>query len=221
MARLNLSAKRIQIDKANTTVVLLVSFAAFIVTFSIFATKAMLSQRAYQNSIIKDKTTALRQLEENIEATKTLVSSYEAFVKDPTNVIGGSSTGLGDQDGDNAKIVLDALPSKYDFPAVTASLEKLLRSGNFKLDSIKGIDDEINQQTDNKTGLVEIPFEAVISGPYAGTNEAIVLLERSIRPFQVDTLTLTGGEKQMVLTVLGKTFYQPEKSLEITYKDVK
>lgn len=221
MARLNLSAKRIQIDKANTTVVLLVSFAAFIVTFSIFATKAMLSQRAYQNSIIKDKTTALRQLEENIEATKTLVSSYEAFVKDPTNVIGGSSTGLGDQDGDNAKIVLDALPSKYDFPAVTASLEKLLRSGNFKLDSIKGIDDEINQQTDNKTGLVEIPFEAVISGSYAGTNEAIVLLERSIRPFQIDTLTLTGGEKQMVLTVLGKTFYQPEKSLEITYKDVK
>lgn len=221
MAKLNLSAKRILIDKANTTVVILVSFAAFIVTFSVFATKAMLSQRAYQNLIIRDKTTALRQLEENIQASKALVSSYEAFVIQPSNVIGGSSTGTGNQDGDNAKIVLDALPSKYDFPAVTASLEKLLKSGNFKLDNIEGKDDEINQQVDKKSALVEIPFEAVMSGPYAGVNEAIVLLERSIRPFQIDTLTLTGGQQKMTLKVLGKTFYQPEKSLEITYKEVK
>lgn len=221
MARKNLSSKHLQIDKANATVVILVSLSAFIVTFGIFATRAMLSQRSYQNKVIKEKTIAHKQLQDNIKATDSLVESYKKFASEATNVIGGSAIGTGNQDGDNAKIVLDALPSKYDFPAVATSLEKLLKSGNFTLDSIVGVDDELNQQTPTSTGLIEIPFEAVISGRYAGVKESIQLLERSIRPFQVNSLTFTGGEDQMTLTVLGKTFYQPEKTLTIKTKEVK
>src|ERR1700694_4085492 len=110
MAKQVISTKRLQIDKANATVVVLASLAAFVVTFSFFATKALLSQQAYQSRVTKDKTIAVHQLETNIQATNALAASYSTFVNQPINIIGGNKTGAGDQDGDNAKIILDALP---------------------------------------------------------------------------------------------------------------
>ncbi len=220
MAKSGGSNKRILIDKANATVVIATSLAAFIVTFSIFATRTMLNQRAFQNKVITEKTIALKQLKENIKATSTLTESYKTFIEQSTNVIGGRSVGTGNQDGDNAKIILDALPSKYDFPAVVTSLEKLLISSNFTLSSIDGIDDELNQNENTTTGLIEIPFEAVITGKYAGIKESLTLFERSVRPFKIDSLSMSGAEQQMTLSVIGRTYYQPEKSLTIKTKDV-
>ena len=225
--KLGVSTKHVQIDKANTLIVVLVSFAAFITVFSFFATRALLSQRAYQSKVIKEKTVALEQLEKNLESVKPLTEAYKKFVNQPVNVIGGAQTGIGNNDGDNAKIVLDALPSKYDFPAVVSSLEKLLVSvdpkdpADFRLESIKGIDDEINQKAISENGLVEIPFTASVVGNYQGVKEAITLIERSIRPFQIDQLTITGADVDMQLKVVGKTYYQPEKSVEPTTKEVK
>ena len=215
------NTKRLQIDKANATVVVLASVAAFIVTFSFFATKALLSQRAYQGRVIKEKNTAYHQLESNIKATDSLTTSYSNFVSQKINVIGGSKTGGGDSDGDNTKIILDALPSKYDFPALATSIEKLLKSGDFKLDSISGSDDELNQKATASSGLVEIPFNISVTGSYVGVNKALSLLERSIRPFQVDSLSFGGADAKITLSVKGRTFYQPEKSLKITTKEVK
>lgn len=215
------SSKHIQVDKANATVVILVSAAAFIATFTLVASKALLAQRAYQSRVIKEKTIARDQLDANLKAVTPLTEAYKTFVNQKVNVIGGVPQGIGNNDGDNAKIVLDALPSKYDFPAVVSSLEKLLQSKNFRLENIKGTDDEINQQATTANGLVEIPFEATIVGNYAGAKEAIVLFERSIRPFQIDTITITGGDADMSLKVVAKTYYQPEKSLKLTTKDVK
>ena len=221
MAKVGISTKHVQIDKANAMVVGMVSFAAFIVTFSLFASKAMLAQRSYQSKVIAQKSLALKQLKANIQAVTPLTEAYQKFVGEQTNVIGGVPNGIGNQDGDNAKIILDALPSKYDFPAVTSSLDKLLASKDFRLTTIKGTDDEINQLTTKDNALIPIPFEVTLEGSYPGTKEAISLFERSIRPFQIDTLTLTAGDKNMTLDVLGKTYYQPEKSLKIQTKDVR
>lgn len=221
VAKKGVSSKHVQVDKANAMVVILVSSAAFIATFSLVASKALISQRAYQVKIIKEKTATRNQLDANLQAVKPLAESYKTFVEKPINVIGGIPNGAGNNDGDNAKIVLDALPSKYDFPAVVSSLEKLLKSDQFRLESIKGTDDELNQQVPTANGLIEIPFEATVVGTYAGAKEAISLFERSIRPFQIDTLTISGGDTDMNLKVVGKTYYQPEKSLKISTKEVK
>jgi hypothetical protein len=228
MARkIGVSNKHVQIDRANTLIVVLVSFAAFITVFSFFSSKALLSQREYQSRIIKEKKVALKQLEKNEKAIGPLTQAYEKFVSQQTNVIGGIAQGIGNNDGDNAKIILDALPSKYDFPAVVSSLEKLLVSvdpkspAKFLLESIEGTDDEINQQALTANGLLEIPFNVSVTGNYLGTKEAILLFERSIRPFQIDELTLSGSDAGMRLEVSGKTYYQPEKSLQNTTKEVK
>lgn len=219
------STKRLQIDKANARVVAAIAGAAFLIVFSLIAAKALLSQRSYQGRIIKAKETAVKQLRINVESSKKLVSSYSAFVDTPQNRIGGNSTGTGDRDGDNTKIVLDALPSKYDFPALAASLDKLLTNPNYKILSITGTDDELNQQkttSAQSTSPIPLPFQINVSGNYGAMQGLVSTLEHSIRPIQVQKISFSaasGGGISAEITA--QTFYQPEKTLTITKKDIK
>lgn len=224
MAQVAFSTKRIQIDKANLTIVVAVSLATFVTIFSLVSCKALLSQRAYQAKVIAKKTAAKKQLDSNIQAVQGLVNSYKEFVAPPNNLIGGTSTGQGDRDGDNAKIVLDALPSKYDYPALATSLEKLISDSGNKISAISGTDDELNQQKTDPTAAptpVEIPFSANISGNYGSVQNLIGVFEKSIRPINIQKLVINGSDKQLTMSIDAKTYYQPEASLNITSEVVK
>jgi Tfp pilus assembly protein PilO len=218
------STKQLLIDKANARIVIYVGIAAFIVVFSLVATKTLISQAGYQNHIISKKQTAVNQLKTDITATGQLKTAYSAFIGTPQNVLGGDPSGVGSQDGDNAKIILDALPSSYDFPGLTTSLEALLSNQGVKLDSIAGTDDEVAQaanQTSVSPQSSPIPFSVSVEGDYTGIQNAIKALENSIRPIQVQTLTLTGTQGKLILTVTAQTYYQPAKSLNINKQVVK
>ncbi len=223
MAKVKISAKQLQIDKANTQMVLAVAIASFVVIFSLVASKALLSQHSYQKRVIKEKNKAVKQLQENTEAVKSLVTSYQNFVSTPENVLGGNPAGKGDKDGDNAKIILDALPSKYDFPALATSLEKILTDQNYEIRSIVGTDDEINQQdTSSPTPApVEMPFQITVSSNYGSLKKLIQTLQDSIRPFQIQTIEFGGQDANLTIIINAKTFYQPSKNLNITTKEVR
>ena len=117
------SAKRLQISKANATIVAVVSVAAFVTTFSLVAGQALLSKRSHQARVIFEKETARNQLLSNITASESLITAYQEFISRPENVIGGDPAGSGERDGDNARLILDALPSKYDFHSLDTSIE--------------------------------------------------------------------------------------------------
>ncbi len=223
MARLHISGKRLQINKANTVMIVAIALAAFLVTFSLVASKALLSQRAYQNRVIAEKQKALKQLKEDITASSNLMTAYQAFVGTSDNLLGGNPKGSGDHDGDNAKIVLDALPSKYDFPALASSLEKIISSKNYKLDSITGTDDEIGQA--NKAGdspqPVEVPFQVGVSGTFDAMKDLSDIFERSIRPIKIRVLNVSGSNSELKVSITASTYYQPAKSLNIQTKEVK
>lgn len=219
----NVSLKRVQISKANTTMVVATAIAAFALTFSIIAGKALLSKRSYQGRVITAKEKAVKQLQANIKATNSLTTAYKAFVSTPNNVLGGNPKGTGDRDGDNAKIVLDALPSQYDFPALTSSLEKVLTDNGYKITAITGVDDEVTQQETPATSTPEpvpLPFELSVTSNIAGTKNLLGLLERSIRPVQVQKLTFSGSNSELLVQITAQTYYQPEKSLKIETKVV-
>ena len=73
-------------------------------------------------ALAKAKEKAHQQLDKNLKAFDSLVVSYKSFEGKSTNVIGGNASGTGDNDGKNSKIILDALPSSSDFPALTSSI---------------------------------------------------------------------------------------------------
>lgn len=224
MADKRISSKRLQISKAQTNTITLIAAAVFLTVFSLVSCRALWLQRSYQAKVIGKKKEALRVLEQNQQAVPGLVDAYKTFVSAPTNIIDGNPNGTGEKDGDNARIILDALPSKYDFPALTTSLEKLLTERNFKVDSIKGIDDEVAQSKAKESGTpkpVPIPFQIDVQGSYSSVQDLITVFERSIRPFSFDKLNIKGSPDNITLVIDGKTYYQPEKTLDIKLETVK
>jgi hypothetical protein len=217
-------SKRALISKANSSIVVATSIAAFLVVFCGIASKTLISQASYQNRVISSKKKALSTLKADLSARDTLVSSYKSFVGTPQNVLGGNPDGSGDKDGDNAKIVLDALPSKYDFPALTTSVEKLVNAQGLKILGITGTDDEITQAANQSSAdpqPIAMPFQVQASGSYESIRGLVDSLERSIRPFQVTKVELSGSEGSMTASIDAQTYYQPEKGLNIKTEVVK
>ena len=224
MAKMKFSTKQLMINKTNAQMIVIIATASVIVVFSLVSSKALLTKRAYQSRVITKKEAALTQLKINVDEVKKLVSSYNVFEGSTENIIGGSATGTGDRDGDNAKIILDSLPSRYDFPALATSLEKLVSTPNYKINAIAGIDDEINQVKTSSTPTLQpvvMPFELDVTGTYASVRDLINTLDRSIRPFQISKLELSGKDSELKVQITANTFYQPEKSLVIKTEEVK
>lgn len=218
------SIKRVQIDKSQSTMLIAAAVAGFFLAFAFVGGKALVDQIRYQNKVISAKKEAVAQLRSNVQATSSLMNSYKAFVSTSQNVIGGNPHGNGPQDGDNAKIILDALPSKYDFPALATSLDKLITSQNMNIDSITGSDDEVAQiekQSSPTPEPVSMPFTVSASGSYQASQGLIDVFNRSIRPFQVQKLKIAGSQSSMNITVEAQTYYQPAKNFNITKKVVK
>lgn len=224
MAMLTFSTKRLQVDKANARMVAITAIAAIITVFSLVAAKSLLSQSSYQGRVISEKRKADKQLRENVVALKQLEAEYKIFAEAETNVLGGSRTGAAERDGSNARITLDALPSKYDFPALTSSLEKMLLARQFKIESITGTDDEVAQQTQESQPTPTpqtMSFTLTASSSYAGVRDLVGDFERSIRPFKVTKIELTGTDAKMHMTLAVDTYYQPAKNLDNTTKEIK
>jgi hypothetical protein len=225
MAGLEITTKRLAISKANAQIVGGVAVASFITVFCLVAAKAVYSQNQYQARVTDAKEKAHSQLQKNLRAFDGLNSAYKGFDSTAVNVIGGTRDGAGDNDGPNSKIIVDALPSNYDFPALTSSLEKILADNGLKGGSISGTDDELNQQNNAfsaNPSPVEMPFTLSLNNAnYDSVKNLISKLQQSIRPIQIDTLNMSGGTSSMTVSITAHTYYQPGKSLTITKKVVK
>ncbi|CAN5697758.1 hypothetical protein BH23PAT2_BH23PAT2_03120 [soil metagenome] len=234
MPNLKVSLKHIQVDKANSAVVAALSVASFVLVFAGFAANALMTQRNYQARVILEKSATLDKIDQNYENAQSLQTTYGAFVSNPQNIIGGSSEGDGQRDGDNARIILDSLPSSYDFPALVTSMEKLLTDANVNIEEISGTDNELTQGVSEDElgndigdeaveggavtvdeGSIEIPLTVGISSSYDGVKGLIGIFERSIRPFHIGTMTISGSNNNMRLDLQIKTYFQPEKVFEV------
>ena len=223
MARTTAFTKRALITKANSSMVIATTAAAFVLIFGLVAGKSLVSQMTYQNRVISAKKTALSQLNTDLSARDSLEQSYSGFVAQDPNVIGGSASGTGEQDGDNGTLILDSLPSGYDFPALTTSLEKIITRQNLKIVSITGTDQEVTQggnATSPTPQAVPMPFQIEVNGAYTDVQALTNVFQNSIRPFQIQTLELSGDEGSMNATISAQTYYQPGKTLNIKSEEV-
>lgn len=223
MGSLKKSAKEMQIDKANASIVLFVSLAAIVMAFSLVAVKSLLSQRSYQARVITQQEAALKVAKADLQAVSKLSASYENFDSKTPNIIGGNSTGTSAQDGTNSKIVLDALPSEYDFPALVTSMEKLVTDRGFKGGAVSGTDDPaLGGSVSTPTPVpTDIPLNLSVTGSYNSVKDLVEVLQKSIRPVKINTIQLSGSDTGLTLNVGAKTYFQQAKNLNITTKVVK
>lgn len=220
-----ITTKRLKLDQANTVIVVTISIAAIVAVFTIVASKTLLSQYSYQKRVINAENISLSQFKTDAAAATNLTTSYLSFISSSTNVLGGSSTGTATNDGNNAQIILDALPSKYDYPGLLSSMSQMLSNNpNTVVTSIGGSDQQLTQQSD-QTSIhpfpVIMPFNFSVTGPYANIQTLIETLQRSIRPINIQTMTLSGSDAQLTLAVNANTYYQPEEIYNISSETIK
>lgn len=220
---LHISSKRLKIDQANSSIMIIIAVASVLTIFALVSSKSLLSQAAYQRRVLNAKRDTIKQLKANIDNVDKLISQYKVFESQDPNLLGGSRTGQGPTDGNNSRIVLDALPSTYDFPALTSSIEKILSNQQINTRSISGTDNEAsnNETVSGNPQPVAMNLAIDSDSDYNGVKTLINDLERSIRPFDIINMSLSGTESSMNISISVNTYYQPAKTLSITQKEIK
>lgn len=214
----NKSFKRLQVDKDKTKTLVILAIAAALTVFALVTAKGLWSRASYLSKVNGKKEQAVKQLKSNQDSVASLRDSYRKFVDQNPNLLGGNIEGNSDRDGDNGTLVLDALPSKYDFPALASSLEKLL--SGYDITGITGTDDIAAHASATPGAPMEIPFSFSVQTDYNGFKQLTRTMNRSIRPFHFTTLDMTGSNNGMTVSLQGKTFYQLEQGVEITEETV-
>lgn len=218
MIRPELSLKRVALSKSNTQVVAVTAVAAFITVFCLVTANYLLGIRSYQAKILNADNVADSQLKRDVIAKNDLVSSYHAFVQKNPTLLGSNISTTNNLDYNNATIILDALPSQYDFPALTTSIQKMLQNGGFTVSSIGGTDESatISNTPSGNPSPVSIPFTFTINNAsYSSVQQLFKTMQQSIRPMQIDTINLSGSDSSMQVSVTAHTYFQPGKKFKI------
>ncbi|HEX5395396.1 MAG TPA: hypothetical protein VFW52_03550 [Candidatus Saccharimonadales bacterium] len=219
--------KGLKSQKAESRLVLIVAAATVISVFCLVSAKTLLGQAMYHKRVIDARHSAVKQLNANVDAANALVQQYQVFQSgNQTNIIGGKNStdaNLKPPDGDNARIVLDALPSHYDFPALISSVAAILSNNGVKDPSVNGTDDSgtINSSPTAKPEVTTITLDVKGTTNYKSARSLIKDLERSIRPFDVTKVDIEGSDSNMVVTLTVDTYFQPALTLDLTTKEVK
>jgi hypothetical protein len=250
--RVPASIKHLQIHKANNMMFIVVGIATVLSVFSLLSAKALFGQSNYQRKVLSERHTAVDKLKTNVDEAKKLKQQYDAFESQNPNIIGGKGgldiaialskgqdqsgtvtvngqpLNLSTQDGDNAKIVLDALPSRYDFPALISSIEKIANLDHAPLQSVIGTDESNTGTQDGTTSNAAsaqadsqtIPFSVTTQTDYNTAQTLVKDLERSIRPMDITRFSIHGNGGSMNETIEATTNYQQPVSLQIKEKEV-
>ncbi len=156
-----------------------------------------------------------------------LIGYNDVFVgTNSTNIIGGKNNpgpNASPPDGDNGRIVLDGLPLSYDFPALLTSVSKILTNNSIGGPAIGGSDQSsaVNSSSSANPSPAKIDLSISGSGGYHSAQTLVKDFERSIRPFDITKLSLSGSESNLAMSIGLSTYYQPAKSLMINSKEVR
>lgn len=223
----NFISKGLKTNQSEPKLVLIVAVATIITVFCLVSAKTLFSQASYNRRVVDARRQSLDQLNRNIETSKTLVTQYQIFqTGNPTNIIGGknsSDPNLQPPDGDNARIVLNALPARYDFPALISSVTKILDSNRAVNQSIEATDDSGSVKSDPQSKPLPQTITLTVSGTasYEAVKSIVRDFERSTRPFYITEIDLRGSDANMAFTLKMNTYFQPALSLELTTKEIK
>ncbi|MBX4199443.1 hypothetical protein KW789_00950 [Candidatus Saccharibacteria bacterium] len=223
-----LNTKALQISATQSRIIGVVVLATIITVFSLVSTKALVNKGLYQRRVINARHNSANKLDDAIKNANTLVTQYNnVFVgNDAQNVLGGKNTSDDSAvppDGNNGRIVLDALPTTYDFPALLTSMAKILTNAGINTPSIGGTDQAgtITNEPSPNPQPANIDLTISGTGNYTAAVKFINDLQRSIRPIDITSLRLDGSESSLTININLTTYYQPAKTILLSGKEIK
>ncbi|MCA9338777.1 hypothetical protein KC939_00340 [Candidatus Saccharibacteria bacterium] len=219
-----LTGKRQQIAHSNKMMFLWVAGASVVVAFALVASIFLIKQMVFQTKIIAAKAETNNTLQSNIDVAPELKKEVEKLIANPNLTDARAKA-----DQNNLSVIFDALPYVADDIGFGSSLQSVLLSGlgtpeNITINSLSSSTAEEGEEIAGVAvpeGAQELAFSFTITGSDKDIQEILKRFDRSIRPIQIDSLSLQAGEGgKVTASIQARTFYQPAKTLELTNKTV-
>lgn len=224
--------KRQQIAKANRMMFMWVAAISAVVGIAAVGSIFLYQQAAFNEKVlnVKAKTAstlrnsnkAIPELEDKIRQMNTNQALVDSMAPGQTQPI---------------RVVLDALPADANSPAFGASLQdKFLNDPALKIESLI-VDNIAGAEAQTDASVVdaaapstdegnsnEITFRFSVSTDLANVNalkDLLQKLERSIRAIDLTSIKLETQGTRLLLSVEGRAFYEPAKTVELKQETVK
>jgi len=220
--------KRTQIMKANRTMFLWVAAVSVVFGVALVGIIFLVQMLLFNERVLEEKSKTVATLKVNNENIIELESQVR--VLDTNQSLASLKAKSDDQ---AVQVILDALPSEANSPALGSSLqEKLLANipglelNSIKIDPVVGV--EYLQDSDSMISADpitdtqnNITFNFSVTGDEIALKKALQNLENSIRTINVVSVMIESQEDKRVMTVNGQAFYEPVRIVELTDKVVK
>lgn len=224
--------KRQQIAKANRMMFLWVAAISAVVGIAIVGSIFLYQKAAFNEKVLGVKSTTASTLRDNNKVIPELEDKIRQM-----NTNQALIDSMAPNQEQPIRVVLDALPADANSPAFGASLqEKFLNNPALKIeslivDNVAGVESQESENIENAATPVEgqgssneitFRFSASSALSDAGVlKELLQKLERSIRAVDVTSLKLETQGSRLLLSVEGRAFYEPAKTVELKDKTVK
>ena len=225
--------KRQQIAKANRTMFIWVAGVSAIVGIAIVASLFLLQKAWFNEKVLAEKGATSSTLIDNnkvIEELKNQIRVLNTNDALRSSMIQGESQPI--------QVVLDALPSDANSSALGSSLQEKFLNGSgltiesLNVDPVQGVEsrdenvkDASRPNSSDANGETnKITFRFSVStgvNNVSAFKELLQKLERSIRAVDVTALSVETQGSRIILTVDGRAFYQPAKTVELKDKTVR
>jgi hypothetical protein len=212
--------KRTQITKANRTMFLWIAASAALIGCALVVSFFLAQKLFYNEKVLAEKEKTISVLKANNEVVDELESQVKAL--DASEVLTSAKAKEGDQ-----AIEANSL-------AVGASLQNKLLAGieglrieSLQVDPVLGVESLATDATseDASAGIDtsnQITFQFAVSGSTTALKAVLTNLERSIRAIDVTSLRIEyQADNKQLMTVQGRTFYEPAKTIQLYDKVVK
>lgn len=220
--------KRSQIAKANRTMFIWIAAVSVVIGACGVVGYFLAKEVVYDAKVISEKQKTLSTLRKNNDAVDELKSSIR--VLDTNEALASAKSSEEDR---ALQVILDALPSEANSLAFGASLQNKLLAGipGLSIESmqvepvagvevIEGSDTVVSNETDTTEEGSAINFQFVVKGDQAVLKQVLSNLERSIRVIQVSSMQISTLADGQTLSVSGRAFYEPKKTVELQDKVV-
>ena len=214
--------KRQQIAQANKMIFIWVIVASVAVSLCGVTIQFLFRQAAFNTEIIGAKLETQTTLSKNLENVDGLKKNVDALLAN-TNL----SAVKANESDTNLKVVLDALPTNNDGSALGASLQQVILpksqvdTSDITTITLAESDDAGIQSEDSKSKVPTANFSFSATGDYNRIQTMFADLERTIRPMNVEAITIQALDGGIRSTVSGVTYYSPEQTVQLGKKSIK
>ena len=217
--------KRTMIEKANRTMFIWVACASVVVGVSMVAIIFLAQMLMFNEKVLAEKNKTVATLKQNIKNIPDLKTAVRVLDTDQALIDSKANS-----DDQAIQVILDALPSDANSLAFGSSLQtKILNFPGLSIDKmqvdpVQGVESFTSSSQSTSSSYSEqgeIAFRVSVIGNEAALKQALLNIEKSIRTIDITMLKIETQTNTMSMTIEGRGYYEPARTVELRDKVIK